>query len=125
MIWLMRYACWISKAIRERTHAKVPANTHARTCAHTDVILLFHGNNVFVNAPWLNVICTLPVLFPDRFFDNAILIFTLTFLSILLSSVFPGCFRCSFSRSTLCLAAARSNFRSLFRISYRGFHIVT
>jgi len=37
--WRMRSACWIHKSIHTHTHT------------HTEHFLLFHGNNVYANAP--------------------------------------------------------------------------
>ena len=64
-------ACWISKATRPRsatrTHALMHAGTHARAYARSRtqkyVILLFHGNNCFVNSPQCYVIRSLSALF--------------------------------------------------------------
>ena len=63
-------ACWISKATRKhlsadtRQSAWAPVRTHARvhTHRHKYIILLFHGNNGFVNTRQYYVIRTLPVL---------------------------------------------------------------
>ena len=49
-IWRIRVACWISKAIC----------TYAHAYTEQYVILLFHSNSGFVNAPQCHVI--LPVL---------------------------------------------------------------
>jgi hypothetical protein len=51
IVWRMRVACWITKATR----------THAHT--HKIVILLFHGDSGYANAPHCYVIRTFPVLF--------------------------------------------------------------
>jgi hypothetical protein len=54
-----RDACWISNATR--THC--PACVRAQTHTHTHTLLLFHGNNGFVNASQCHVIRTLPSCF--------------------------------------------------------------
>ena len=75
-IW-RHVACWISKATRTQahSHARAPTSTpthpHALTYMHAfayaykniSYLLLFYGNNGFVNPPHCYVIRTLPVLF--------------------------------------------------------------
>jgi hypothetical protein len=60
-IW-RRVTCWISKATRALAHDRALAATHARIRTQKFVILLFHSNNGFVNAPHFWVIRALPVL---------------------------------------------------------------
>jgi hypothetical protein len=62
-----RVPCWISKATCTQAHAhdRVPTLTHACTYPHRNMesLLLFHGNNGFVNTPQCYVTCALPFLF--------------------------------------------------------------
>ena len=57
-IWL-HVACWISTATRAQTRP-LPC-THTRARIHRNMLLLFHGNSGFVNAPECYVINTLLV----------------------------------------------------------------
>ena len=82
----MRVACWISKVTRAHPHAQdnAPANPHtyatstdghmhaparARTHAHTCVILLFHGNRGFLNAPQYIACCLTYFFTPKSSFE--------------------------------------------------------
>ena len=51
IIWRVRVAYWVSKPTRAHTHRNV-------------ILIGFHGNNGYVNAPQYYVIRTLPVLYP-------------------------------------------------------------
>ena len=63
-------ACWISKATRAQAQARARESTPTHRDAYTrtppyrnmQYLLLFHGNNGFVNAPHCYVIRALPVL---------------------------------------------------------------
>jgi hypothetical protein len=47
----MRFACWVTKA----------TGTHSEYV----VLIAFHSNNDYANAPQWYVICILPILFPS------------------------------------------------------------
>jgi hypothetical protein len=69
-----RVACWIGKATCAQVHSRVRTNTHTHT--HMRYLLLFHGNNGFVNAPQCYVIRALSVLFvcyneKENYYDEA------------------------------------------------------
>ena len=68
-IWRMRVACWIRKVTRAQAQARAreptPTRTYSPTHADTQkyvIVLLFHANNNFVNAPHCYVARALRVL---------------------------------------------------------------
>ena len=69
----MRVARWIIKASRAHMHTATHPGTHTRVREHAHtgkyVILLFHSNNGFTDAPQCYVIRTLPVLHITVLFD--------------------------------------------------------